>query len=123
MNSIIILFGLIAATVGMLMLLCPRLVLHTVHVYAGERWLQVLASFNRLVLGSALLACAEQTRFPLIIQAIGMLTLISGMGVAVVSYVTFHQLVRWGLNWADRFTRVTSLFVLGFGFFLVYAMI
>ena len=122
MGTIVIFFGLVSAMVGMLMLIQPRLVLDTMYSFSDEKWLQVVTATLRLVLGSVLLVCAEQTRFPLVIQLIGLSTLIAGMGITLISAVTFRHCVAVMLRAFRPYARMGSLLLIGFGVFLVYAM-
>lgn len=105
------------------MLIQPRLVMDTMCSFADEKWLQVVTATLRLVLGSVLLICAEQTRFPLLLQIIGVITLIAGMGITLISASTFHRLVVVTLKKLRLYARCASLLMMGFGLFLIYAML
>lgn len=122
MGAIVIFFGLVSAMTGMLMLLQPRLVLDTMYSFTDEKWLQVVSATLRLVLGSVLLVCAEQTRFPLALQLIGSGTLIAGMGITLMPAMTFNRWLATALRFFRPFARIGSLLLIGFGVFLVYAM-
>ena len=122
MGTIVIFFGLVSAMVGMLMLIQPRLVLDTMYSFTDEKWLQVVTATLRLVLGSVLLVCAEQTRFPLVLQIIGLSALIAGMGITLMPAVIFNRCITKTLCFCRPYARIGSLLLIGFGVFLVYAM-
>ena len=122
MDAIVIFFGLVSGVTGMLMLIQPRLVLDTMYSFTDEKWLQVVIAGLRLVLGSVLLICAEQTRFPLMIQIIGLTALIAGMGITLMPALIFNRCVTQTLHYLRPYARFGSVLLIGFGAFLVYAM-
>lgn len=122
MGTIVIFFGLVSAMVGMLMLIQPRLVLDTMYSFTDEKWLQVVTATLRLILGSILLVCAEQTRFPLVLQLIGLSALIAGMGITLMPAMIFNRCMIATLRFLRPYARIGSLLLIGYGAFLVYAM-
>lgn len=122
MDVIVIFFGLVLAASGMIMLLQPRLVMDTMCSFADEKWLQVVTVATRFVLGSVLLVCAEQTRFPLALQIIGLSALTIGIGIALIPALTFRYWVTALLHYLQPYARLGSLALMALGVFLIYAM-
>ena len=122
MGLLIIFSGLILATTGMLMLIQPRLVMDTLHSLVDEEWLQFVTATSRVVLGSVLLVCAEQTRFPLALQIMGLISLTAGMGITLLPAAAFRHFLSGILKRYRPYARMGSVLLIGAGSFLVYAM-
>jgi hypothetical protein len=84
-------------------------------------WGLYFAVLVRILLGSALILIADQSRFPMAFLAIGCISLGAAVAAMFAGRERLQQFIAW---WANRFTpalvRIWLLLALAFGGFLIY---
>ena len=123
MLILVALVGLVTALAGLIGVVSPSAVLGWVsRKFVTPRWMW-LAVLRRVGMGVLLIVASSRTRFPNEISILGWVTLISGVGLAIMGLDGARRLLKW---WMDRPPAVVSIaffFVVLFGAFLVYAAI
>ena len=122
MQYLIILFGVLIITVALVMLIRPIPFTNYLRHYSTTISMQVLAVVVRIILGLALILYADQSKFPIILEIIGWLSVAAAITVAVIPHVQFERLISWVLDRSEHYVWVGALAALGFGVFLVYAV-
>ncbi len=78
----------------------------------------------RLVLGSALIVVAPASRFPVVFQVLGLLTIVAAIIVALMGRERIRRFLAW---FSERFSapivRLWLLFGMAFAGFLVYGVL
>ncbi len=90
--------------------------------YSVTTSMQVLAVVVRIVLGLALILYANQSKFPLILEIIGWLSLAAAATIAVIPHAQFERLISWVLDRFQGYVWIGALAATGFGVFLIYAV-
>ena len=121
MQYLIILFGVLIVVVGLVMLVRPSPFIDYLRRYSLTTSMQVLAVAVRIVLGLALILYADQSKFPLVLEIIGWLSLAAAVTIAVIPHAQFERLISWVLDRFASYVWIGALAALGFGLFLVYA--
>ncbi len=75
----------------------------------------------RTLFGLLLVAAASSTRFPWAIAALGVISLIGAIAIAVLGYDRLRSFVAWWAARPSTFVRIWSLAACAFGAFLIYA--
>jgi hypothetical protein len=114
-------FGLFVLALGVLGVARPAALIGLV-----ERPWRSRAGFHvavglRAVLGVLLLAAASSTRFPRVIGALGVLSLIAAVSIPLLGYERLRRFVEWWVARPADFVRAWSLLACAFGSFLIYA--
>lgn len=121
MKLIVILLGLLLGLLGLAGLATPAPMIQSVsRVWSVPRGLY-LAVTLRLFFGAALLGIAPESRFPVALQVIGILSLISALVLPLIGLRRMQELLRWWTSRSDRFIRLWAMLALLFGLFLIYA--
>lgn len=123
MRLIILLFGLAIAGTGVLMFGKSREMLGFLERHAGSPFIQNLAIGVRLVLGIALIGYAEESRFPLLLNIFGGLSIAAAIFIAILPAQRFERIVRWATGRFVDYVKPASVVVVVFGLFLVVAVI
>jgi hypothetical protein len=123
MNIVIILFSILIIAVGLVMIARPSVVMDIMLNNADSGWLHFLAVVVRLILGGALISYAGQSKFPLVLQIIGGLSIAAAVVIAVLPQERFGRLIRWVFDHLGEYLRYSAGFALILGAFLIYAVV
>jgi len=121
---IVLVFGvtiLVAAGWG---LFVPDKLMTLVRSTMDQNWGIYTAVVVRLVLGAALIGVAPASLLPIVFQALGLITIVAAVALAVAGRERIRKFIVW---WSERFSasinRMWLLFGLAFGAFLVYGVL
>ena len=122
MRVALVAYGLLLLVVGVLGVVRPAALIGFVERLWRSPVGLYLAVLVRAAIGVLLLGAASSTRFPGIIQALGILALVAAVPRLIVGYGRWRTLIEW---WAARrgFVRGWSLVPVLFGAFLIYAAV
>jgi hypothetical protein len=116
------LFGLFVAALGLVGLLSPARLLDLVTRAQSRAGPYGIAGL-RLSMGAVLLLAAPSSRASLYLQILGVLSLISGAATPFVGVRRLEAILAWWRQRAPWVVRIWSVFVLGFGLSLVWAVL
>ncbi|MBT8114971.1 MAG: hypothetical protein KJP04_06310 [Arenicella sp.] len=119
--GLIIVFGLMLMIAGCVILANPESIFAPLRNALDRPGLQVAAVLARLTLGYLLISQAALSRFPLLIQIIGWLSVVAAITLAVVGRNNFKRLMNWALSLVKPLGRVSGAVAFSFGAFLVYS--
>jgi hypothetical protein len=122
MTFALTLFGLFVVALGIAGVASPRRLLAVVTRAQSQMGLYSIACV-RLLLGMALLLAASASRAPSYLQAIGGLSIISGLVTPFFGVTRFEAILAWWRRRASWVVRLWSLFVALFGASLVWAVL
>ena len=121
MGFVVALFGLFVALLGMTGLLSPQPLLALVTRAQSRTGLYFIAGF-RLLIGGALLLAAPGARAPSYLQALGALSLVSGVITPFLGVERFEAILDWWRVRPPWAVRLWSALVLLFGASLIWAV-
>ena len=123
MTNLILLFALLTFIAGIIILFDPEIVFGVIRNNLDKPELQVLAVVLRLVLGILLIEYASVSRFPLIIEILGWLSIAAALTFMLIGRANFLRLMNWALSLLKPYGRIGGVFAAAFGAFLFYAFI
>jgi len=123
MSVVIIVFGALTLLAGVVIIINPEIVFGFLKRYLEKLELQIVAIVVRLVLGALLIYLADISRFPLVIEVIGWLSIIAAITFAIIGRNNFKRLMSWAMSFQKPYGRVGGFIAVCFGGFLVYAFI
>ena len=123
MSYIILLFGIVILLLGVVILVTPDSIFGLIISHAESLGLHVLAVVVRLVLGIALITYSAESHYPVVLQALGWLTITAAIILGTIGRSRFKGLMTWALSFASAFGRFAGFFAILLGGFLIYAVV
>ena len=123
MIQVIIFFGVLVFVAGILLLVRPSLIIGFLESKGDRVWVYSAAVFTRVVLGLFLVGQAVNSKFPLIIEILGWVSLAAGLFLGLLGRDRFTRFMRWIIEKVKPFAPLGGLFAALFGGFLVYAFV
>jgi hypothetical protein len=115
-------FGVLVAALGGVGALAPGRLLDVVAACATPAGVWALAAL-RLALGVCFLLAAPASRAPGVLRVLGGVSLLSAVATPFFGVAGMRRLIAWWRDRSEATIRVWSLFVVGFGAALVYAVL
>ena len=123
MTNIILLFAFLTFIAGIIILFKPEIIFGVIRDNLDKVGLQVVAVALRLVLGILLVEYAPVSRFPLVIEVLGWLSIAAAVTFMLIGRANFLRLMNWALSLLKPYGRIGGVFAAAFGAFLIYAFI
>ena len=123
MTIVIIIFGALTLLAGIIIIVNPENIFGLLSKHSDKLEMQILAVVVRLVLGVLLIYQSGVSKYPLVIEIIGWLSIVAAVFFAVIGRNNFMRLISWALSFAKPFGRVGGFVAVCFGTFLVYAFV
>lgn len=123
MSLLIIIFGALTALAGILIVAEPKLIFGLLEKHSDKFSLHVLAVVVRVLLGALLIYYAAASRYPLVIEIIGWISIVAAVVLAAIGRANFKRLMSWALTQARPIARLGGVVAVIFGAFLVYAFV
>jgi hypothetical protein len=120
MALIVLLFGLLAAAIGVAGLVQPRCIVAIAQLWQGSTrfWIAILV---RLVLGIVFLVVAPACRLPLLVQVIGAISIVAAVVILVLGQRRLDEFIEWWLTRPPAVIRCSAAFALAFGLLMIWA--
>ncbi|MDH3375585.1 MAG: hypothetical protein OEQ39_01275 [Gammaproteobacteria bacterium] len=122
MSYVILIFGILIMLIGAIILVKPETVLGILRDHFDVLTIHVLAVVVRIILGVALISYAGQSKYPIVLEVLGWISLAAALVLGVIGRSNFKRLMKWTLDLASSYSRVGGFFAVLFGSFLVYAV-
>jgi len=123
MITLIILFGVFIALAGLYLLLQPARFIAQIESLGDRVWVYAAAIGVRAVLGLVLIQQAANSKFPLVIEILGWISLAAAISLAALGRRRFMRLMFWLIGKLRPFAPVGGSFAVLFGGFVVYAFV
>lgn len=123
MTIVVIIFGVLTLIAGGAIIINPEIIFGYLRGQLEKLEIQVLAVVVRLVLGALLIYLSDVSKFPLLILAIGWISIIAAISFAVIGRNNFKSLMYWVLSFQKPYGRIGGFIAICFGSFLVYAFV
>lgn len=123
MSVVIIIFGVLTLLAGLVIIVNPEIVFGYLKRHLEKLELQISAIVVRLVLGALLIYLTDVSKFPIVIEVLGWLSIIAAITFAVIGRNNFKRLMYWAISFQKPYGRVGGFIAVCFGGFLVYAFV
>ena len=123
MYILIIIFGALTLLGGIIIIINPNIIFGFLNKYSEKLELQILAVVVRLTLGALFIYQSDVSRFPLVIEIIGWLSIVSAIFFTVIGRNNFNRIISWALSIAKPIGRAGGTLAVCFGAFLIYAFV
>ncbi len=123
MTTIIVFFGLMVFLAGAIIVVKPEIIFAFLRDNLEKISLQVLAIGIRVVIGILLVQSANESRYPIIIEIVGWLSIAAGVTLGVMGRRNFLRLMSWAFSLLKPYGRVGGMLAMAFGGFLVHAFV
>ncbi len=123
MTSIIVLFGLMVFLAGVIIVVNPEIIFGLLRNSLEKVSLQVLAIGIRVAIGILLIQYASESKYPIIIEILGWLSIAAAITFSVIGRRRFLSLMSWAFSLLKPYGRIGGLFATAFGGFLVHAFV
>ena len=123
MTYLIIFFGLTTFLTGAIIVVNSEMIFGPLRNNMEKVWLHVLAIAIRAVMGILLIQYAGESKFPMVIEIIGWLSIAAAAAFSVMGRQTFLRLMSWAFSLLEPYGRAGGMLAMAFGGFLVYAFV
>lgn len=123
MTGLLVGFGLLIMLAGCVLLAKPESIIAPLRDNVQAPELQIAAVLVRLMLGYLLISQAAMSKFPLVIEVLGWLSVAAAIVLAAIGRDNFTRLMSWAVSLAKTFGRASGFVAIVFGVFLVYAFV
>ena len=123
MTLFIIIFGTLTCLAGIVIIVNPEIVFGFLRKYSDNIELHISAVAIRLVLGALLIYQSGASKYPLVIEIIGWLSIVAAVFLAVIGRNKFSRLMAWALSHVKTLGRVGGIIASAFGAFLIHAFV
>ena len=90
--------------------------------YGESLSLHIFAVSVRILLGVALVLGASDSKFPIVLQILGWLTISVALIVSAIGRERFKSLIMWSVKVTPPFQRLMGILAIIFGCFLINAI-
>jgi hypothetical protein len=123
MITVVIVFGVLITLAGLYMAVQPARFIDRIESLGDRTWVYAAAIGVRAVLGLILVQQAMNSKFPLIIEILGWISLAAAALLAMLGRRRFTRLMLWITARARPIAPVGGVFAVLFGAFLVFAFV
>lgn len=123
MTALIIIFGALTLLAGVVILINPEIIFRYLRSNLDKLAIHILAVVVRLIIGALLINQSSLSKFPLVIEILGWLSIVAAFTLAAMGRHNFHRLMSWALTFLKPYGRVGGIFAAAFGGFLIYAFV
>ena len=123
MTLLILIFGALTLLAGIVIVINPEVIFGFLRNNLDKLVLHILAVVVRLVLGALLIYQSDASKYPLVIEIIGWLSIVAAIFFAVIGRNNFSRIISWALSFVKPFGRVGGVLAVCFGAFLIYAFV
>ena len=120
MAIVVTLLGILITAAGVLIAGAPKHLIGWISsLDPGIRFWAAI--FVRVAIGVAFLLAAPSCRLPVVVQVVGILSLIAAVAILLIGRRGLDSLLAWWLGRSQSFLRTWSIVAIGFGALLIYA--
>ncbi len=106
MTVLIIIFGAMTLLAGIVIVINPEVIYGFLRNNLDKLVLHILAVVIRLVIGALLIYQSNISKFPLVIEVIGWLSIVAAIFLSVMGRRNFNRLMSWALSLVKPIGRV-----------------
>jgi len=122
-NEVLIILGFIICVISLLAIILPDMIIRIVKNIKITTPLRLFAFVIRVLLGVIFILVAGSTQFPVTLQIVGALIILSGVIVLFASNARIQSLMDWFLGLGKNILRIGGIAGFIFGGLLIYILI
>ena len=119
----VLLFGITVCVFSVWVMVVPERLRQLVSAITNQPWGYYVAAGARFLLGLALIFAAPASRFPIVFQLVGWLTIIAAVGLLIIGQDRLSRLTEWFNRLSDLVIRTWVITAIVFGLFLIYGIL
>jgi hypothetical protein len=123
MNYMLTILGTVVCVISLIALILPAWLLRITRSIPITTPLRIVISFFRIVIGIFIMLVAGSIQFPLILNVIGILVIVSGVVVLLVGNARIQSLLDWIYRCGVKTVRIAGIGGFILGSFLIYAVL
>jgi hypothetical protein len=123
MNEVLIILGFIICLISLFAIILPDMLMRIVRNINITTPLRLLAFVIRVLLGIIFILVAGSTQFPVTLQIVGVVIILTGIIVLFASNARIQSFMDWILGLGTNIVRVGGVAGIIFGGFLIYSLI
>ena len=123
MTQIIIIFGALTCLAGIVILINPEIIFGVLRAHSSRIELYVAVVVIRLVPGVLLIYQSDVSRYPVVIEIIGWLSITAAVFFTVIGHGNFCRIMDWAFSLLKPWGRAGGVLAACFGAFLVHAFV
>jgi len=123
MTTLIIIFGALIFLAGVVIIVSPEVIFGYLRSNFDRLSVHILAIVVRLIIGALLVNQSSLSKYPLVIEILGWLSVVAAFSLVVMGRQNFRRLMTWALTFIKPFGRVGGVLAASFGGFLIYAFV
>ena len=123
MTLLIIIFAALTLLAGIVIVINPEVIFGFLRNNVDKLAVHILAVVVRLVIGVLLIYQSNLSKFPLVIEVIGWISIVAAIIIAVMGRRNFNRVMSWALSLSKPLGRVGGVLAVAFGAFLIYAFV
>jgi len=123
MTEIIITFGALTLLAGIIIIFNPNIIFGFLSKYTENLVMQIIAIVLRLGLGVLFISQSSVSKFPVVIEIIGWLSIVAAIFFTMIGREKFNRIISWALSLKKPIGRLGGIVALCFGAFLIYAFV
>ena len=123
MTELIIIIGALIFLAGLVIVTRPELIFGYLRRHFDKPAIHVAAVVLRLVIGVLLINQSGLSKYPLVMEILGWLSIVAALFLAVIGRQNFLRLMTWALSLLNPYGRIGGIFASAFGAFLVHAFV
>ncbi len=123
MTELITVFGALILLAGVIIVINPEVIFGYLRRNLEKPALHIAAVVVRLVIGALLILQSDLSKYPLIVEILGWLSIVAALSLALMGRQNFLRLMSWALTFLKPFGRVGGVLAAAFGGFLVHAFV
>lgn len=123
MTELIVLLGALIVLAGLMLVADPEIILGYLRRNMDQPAIHILAVAVRLVLGTLLILQSDLSKYPLVIELLGWLSIVAGLSLALMGRQRFLRFMSWALRRSRPLGQVGGVLAAAFGGFLVHAFV
>jgi hypothetical protein len=121
MKYVFILIGSLLILAGLFLVIDPEILFGWLEANTNNTVVYIIAIVFRLLLGVLFIGYASRSKFPAVFKVLGGIALIAAILFIFIGKEGFEDLITWVLHSFRSFGRISGLFVIAFGGFIIYA--
>lgn len=123
MEYVILLFGAATFAAGIIIAIKPELIFGLLRRKSDSLGMHIIAVVMRIIIGTALVLYAAESRYPTAILILGWVSLGAALALWIMGRRNFKRLMSWALGLVPIFGRIAGMIACLFGAFLIYAVV
>lgn len=114
-------FGIVMVVISLVMVVKPDAWGQMILKFVRIPYFHYFEILLRLVFGILFVVYADQTKFPLTVEIIGLVLLSVGVGLSFITPSYHIRIAHWFVEKISKYLRPAGIVSLAFGIFLIYA--